>query len=311
MKRIELNLAERRTIENLLHLKVNVTEIARQINRHRSTVYREIKRNFYKDEELPQLDGYYGMNAQKFTAERRARRRKLVRIPELRDAVIERLQEGWSPEQIAGRLQLRWPIPGACTVSSRSPHDRKPRHARTARGMMFPLERSIHNRPEHIKDRSTFGDWEGDLMIFRREHGKANVASRVERKTRYAVLFRNNDRSSTHFMAKLMNVMEPLPQTARKSITFDRGIEFSGWRKLKPGIGTEAWFCDPQAPWQKGSVENLNKRARRYLPRDTPITALSNRDMKAICNRFNSTPRKCLGWKTPTEAFAEELRKLR
>ena len=80
MKRIELNLAERRTIENLLHLKVNVTEIARQINRHRSTVYREIKRNFYKDEELPQLDGYYGMNAQKFTAERRARRRKLVRI---------------------------------------------------------------------------------------------------------------------------------------------------------------------------------------------------------------------------------------
>jgi IS30 family transposase len=55
----------------------------------------------------------------------------------------------------------------------------------------------------------------------------------------------------------------------------------------------------------------LNKRARRYLPRDTPITALSNRDMKAICNRLNSTPRKCLGWKTPTEAFAEELRKLR
>jgi IS30 family transposase len=100
--------------------------------------------------------------------------------------------------------------------------------------MMFPLERSIHNRPEYVKDRAIFGDWEGDLMIFRREHGNANVASLVERKTRYAVLFRNNDRR----------------------------IEFSGWRKLKPGICTEAWFCDQQAPWQKGSVENLNKRAR-------------------------------------------------
>ena len=148
-------------------------------------------------------------------------------------------------------------------------------------------------------------------MIFRREHGKENVASLVERKTRFAVLFRNNDPSSKHFIAQLMNVMEPLPQTARKSITFDRGIEFSGWRKLKPGIGTEAWFCDPQSPWQKGSVENLNKRARRYLPRDAPVATLSNRDMKSICDRLNGTPRKCLGWRTPTEAFRDELMKLR
>lgn len=330
MKRTELNLAERRKIEDLLHRKVKVAEIARKINRHRATVYREIKRNFFKDDELPQLNGYYGMVAQKSAAERRARRRKLVRFPELREAVIDRLQEGWSPEQIAGRLRLEG---HATSVSHEtiyayvySPDGqsqalarylperrkrRKPRYARAPRGMMFPLERSIHNRPDHIKSRETFGEWEGDLMIFRREHGKANVASLVERKTRFAVLFRNNDRSSKHFIAQLMNVMEPLPQTARKSITFDRGIEFSGWRKLKPGIGTEAWFCDPQAPWQKGSVENLNKRARRYLPRETPIAAITDRDMKAICDRLNGTPRKCLGWRTPTEAFTEELRKLR
>lgn len=176
---------------------------------------------------------------------------------------------------------------------------------------MFPPDRSIHQRPEHVKTRETFGEWEGDLMIFERAQGKMNVASLVERKTRFAVLFRNNDRSSTHFMSKLMDVMEPLPQPARRSITFDRGFEFREWRKLKPGIGTEAWFCDPQAPWQKGSVENLNKRARRYLPRDAPVAALSNRDMKSICDRLNGTPRKCLGWRTPTEAFREELMKLR
>ena len=73
--------------------------------------------------------------------------------------------------------------------------------------MMFPLERSIHNRPDHVKTRESFGAWEGDLMIFRREHGKTNVASLVERKTRYAVLFRNNDRSSNHFMTRLMNCL--------------------------------------------------------------------------------------------------------
>ncbi len=244
--------------------------------------------------------------------------------------MIDRLQTGWSPEQIAGRLKFEG---HATTVSHETIYayvysadgqsqalarylperrkKRKPRYSRTPRGMMFPLERSIHNRPAHIKDRATFGDWEGDLMIFRREHGKANVASLVERKTRYAVLFRNNDRSSNHFMTRLMNIMEPLPQTARKSITFDRGIEFSGWRKLEPGIGTEAWFCDPQTPWQKGSVESLNKRARRYLPRETPIAALSNRDIVAICDRLNGTSRKCLGWRTPAEAFAAEIRNLR
>ena len=176
---------------------------------------------------------------------------------------------------------------------------------------MFPQERSIHQRPDYVATREPFGEWEGDLMIFERSQGKMNVASILERKTRFAVLFRNNDRSSTQLINKLMDVMEPLPQTARKSITFDRGFEFRAWRKLKSGIGTESWFCDPQAPWQKGAVENLNKRARRYLPRDTQLAALSNRNMKAICDRLNGTPRKCLGWRTPTEAFREEMMKLR
>ena len=76
-------------------------------------------------------------------------------------------------------------------------------------------------------------------MIYRREHGKTNVASLVERKTRYSVLLRNNDPNPKHFMNRLMNVVEPLPQTAAKSITFGRGIEFSGWRKPRPGIGPE------------------------------------------------------------------------
>ncbi len=193
MKRTELNLAERRKIEDLLHRKVKVAEIARRINRHRATVYREIKRNFFKDEELPQLNGYYGMLAQKSAAERRARRRKLVRIPELRDAVNDRLQEGWSPEQIAGRLKLEghptsvshetiyayvYSPDGQSQALARDLPERrkqkKPRYSRTPRGMMFPLERSIHNRPEHIKNRSTFGEWEGDLMIFRREHSEAH-----------------------------------------------------------------------------------------------------------------------------------------
>ena len=330
MAHTELDLRERRAIEDMLNAKVPVSKIAAEIGIHRSTVYREIKRNFFTDDELPQLNGYFGMTAQRSAAERRARRRKLVRIPELREAVIDRLQEGWSPEQIAGRLRIEPRAPyRIChetiyqyvySESGKSQElgrylperqkKRKPRYARKARDRVFPLETSIHNRPDEINDRSQFGNWEGDLMIFERAQGNANVATLIERKTRYTVLLRNHDRKSRPLMNKLINEMSPLPANARRSITFDRGLEFSSWRELHKGMGTKSWFCDPQAPWQKGSVENMNKRVRRYLPRDTALLSLPNRYMRSICDRLNATPRKCLGYRTPAEAFRDELMKL-
>ena len=144
-------------------------------------------------------------------------------------------------------------------------------------------------------------------MIFRKEHGPATVATVVERKSRFTVLFRNNDRRSKPLMGRLIDVLSPLPQGARRSLTFDRGLEFVSWRELGAGMGAKAWFCDPQAPWQKGSVENMNRRVRRYLPADTVLLTLADRSMRSICDRLNSTPRKCLGWRTPAEVFRQEL----
>ncbi len=111
-------------------------------------------------------------------------------------------------------------------------------------------------------------------------------------------------------MNRLIDEMSPLPADARRSITFDRGFEFTSWRELKTGMGTKAWFCDPQATWQKGSVDNMNKQVRRYLPRDTALLSRPNRYMRSICTRLNATPRKYLGFRTPTEAFRDELMKL-
>jgi len=104
MAHTELDLRERRAIEDMLNAKMPVGKIAAEIGRHRSTVYREIKRNYFTDEELPYLSGYYGMNAQKYACGRRARRRKLIRLDDLRAHVVAQLKIGWTPEQIAGRL---------------------------------------------------------------------------------------------------------------------------------------------------------------------------------------------------------------
>ncbi|MTH80356.1 IS30 family transposase, partial [Paracoccus aestuariivivens] len=126
----------------------------------------------------------------------------------------------------------------------------------------------------------------------------------------YMFLTRNNGRKSRAIMSRLIHEMSPLPAEARRSITFDRGLEFVSWRELKSGMGTKARFCDPQAPWQKGSVENMNRRLRRYLPRDTPLLQMTNQSMRLICQRLNATARKCPGYRTPAEAFREELLRL-
>ena len=104
-----------------------------------------------------------------------------------------------------------------------------------------------------------------------------------------------------------MKASSDLPLAARKSITFDRGTEFVSWPHLQAQTGTQTWFCNPSLPWQKGTVENTNRRARRWLPRKHDIRQLSDHDMKVICDRLNNTPRKCLGWKTPAEVFREKM----
>ena len=320
MKRTELNLAERRTIEDLLYRKVNVTEIARRINRHRSTVYREIKRNFYKDQELPQLDGYYGMNAQKFTAERRVRRRKLVRIPALRDAVIDRLQEGWSPEQIAGRLKFEGHVTtvshetiyayvyspdGQSQALARYLPDRrkkrKPRYARTARGMMFPLERSIHKRPEHIKDRSTFGDWEGDLMIGKGH--KSALGTLVERTTRMVFLVKIKAKKADHVREAFADVFQELDPELKKSLTYDRGHEIAEHKFFTEATGIPVYFCDPSSPWQRGANENTNGLLRQYYPKGTDFNKVTEEDLKRVQDQLNKRPRKVLNWDSPYKAF--------
>lgn len=252
MAHIELALHERQVIADMVLAKASVGAIAEKLSRHRSTIYREIKRNTYTDEEMPELNGYYGRIADRFAAERRHRRRKLVRCPELRDAVIEGFEAGWSPEQIAGRMRHEMTHD---TVSHETIYawvyskdgqrenlarylagrrkKRRPRRARKPRDGIFPQDRAIRCRPDEIGERATFGHWEGDLMIFRRELGPVNVASMVERKTRFAVLFRNGDRRSKPLMTRLIDLFSPLPQSAPQSITFDRGFEFTGFIPTK------------------------------------------------------------------------------
>ncbi|MDP9563559.1 UNVERIFIED_ORG: IS30 family transposase [Rhizobium nepotum] len=323
----QITLADRRRLHQLVAAKVPVNEMARQLGRHRSTIYREIKRNTFHDRELPEYDGYYSTVAQDISNERRRRLRKLRRHPNLREEIITQLEARWSPEQIAGRLSLDGhDLVRVCKetiyrfIYSKEDYGlglyqylpearrkRRPLRSRKPRDGAFPASHRISQRPDFIGDRSRFGHWEGDLLIFERPLGHANVTTLVERTSRYTVLIKNPSRHSGPIMDKIIRAFSPLPAFARQSFTFDRGTEFAGFRALEDGIGARSWFCDPSAPWQKGTVENANKRIRRFLPGTTDLAAVSQRDLLQLTRHLNDQPRKCLGYMTPAEAFMAHL----
>jgi len=322
----QLSITERRRIERWRHAKVPVDEMARVLKRCRSTIFRELKRNHFSDPCMPKCDGYYGAAAQLVAANRRARARKLIKHTELCKRVIERLKNGWTPEQIGNRMihdrapirvcqetiyryvyskegqekELWWYLP-------RHRKNRIPRRARKRHKPKFDRDVSILFRPDDVAHRRQFGHWEGDLMLFEQKLGQTNVTTLVERVSRFTVILKNPNKRTKPVMGKIIKAIKDLPQVARRSITFDRGTEFVSWPHLQAEIGTQTWFCDPSSPWQKGTVENTNRRARRWLPRKRDIRSMSDDDIKEISVRLNNTPRKCLGWKTPAEVFREKM----
>lgn len=322
----QLSLSERRRIERSRAAKVPVNEMARILKRCRSTIFRELRRNLSSDPCLPDCAGHHGMAAQLMTAERRARQRKLIRHPDLCKRVVGRIKSGWTPEQIAHRMIREGARPRVCQETiyryvygaegmrqdlwwylPTHSKARRPRRARKKPPPKFHRDVSILFGPDTVAHRRQFGHWEGNLMLFEQRFGQTNVTSLVERTSRFTVLLKNPNKRTKPVMGKVIRAIRDLPLVARRSITFDRGPEFVSWPHLRAEIGTQTWFCDPSAPWQKGTVENTNRRARRWLPRKLDPTAVSDHDLKMICDRLNPTPRKCLGWRTPAEVFREKM----
>src|SRR5215213_5931972 len=213
-------LEERRTLFRLLNAKLPIKEIAGQLGRHRSTIYREIARNEFR--EVKQYRGYYPVTAEDSARRRRRRQRKLVRDAHLRTHIVEKLKLWWSPEQIAGRLKR---IGDEACVSHETIYQfvyspkgralelhrhllrarrlRRQRFGRKPRSLKIPTERTIAQRPAEIGECHAIGHWEADLLIFQRVHGNANLTSLVERKSRLVHLTANPDRRSRNVLGAI------------------------------------------------------------------------------------------------------------
>lgn len=312
-----LTLDERCRLRGLMEMGLSAGETARRLGRHRATIHREIRRNRCGD-------GYRPDSADRRAWARKLRGSRIERSTGLQTYVEDRLAMGWSPEQIAGRMgregsehaisaesiyRYAYSPCGRRAGLPRQLAQRKAKRGRRrrngAREPSIPNRTPIHLRPTGALLRSQFGHWEGDLMHFRRR--RDILLTLQERKSRLTLARRLVSKDADVTAGALVAELGGLPATARRTITHDNGGEFARHDTVTDQIGLRAFFCDPHSPWQRGSIENANGRLRRDLPRNTSLTDYSDNDISDVIWNLNSTPRKCLGYRTPIEAFAANL----
>jgi IS30 family transposase len=321
-----LSIAEREEISRALARGESLRRIARGLGRPASTISREVRRH----------GGRVCYRAE--SAEVRARALgtrpkpcKLACQAALRVAVARKLCLKWSPEQIAEWLKRRYPGRTAMHVSHetiyrslfiqargllkkellshlRAGHRyRRRRQASTVAQQSLgpiPAAISIRERPAEVEDRAVPGHWEGDLIV---GSNNSYIATLVERRSRFVLLAKVEDRSTATVVAALTRKMRRLPRELRLSLTWDRGSEMAQHGEFTLATNIQVYFCDPQSPWQRGSNENTNGLLRQYFPKGTDLSVHSQRHLDAVARQMNGRPRETLGFRCPAEALAETL----
>ena len=316
-----LSLDDREEISRGVAAGVSIRSIARRVGRAPSTISRELRRN-------GGLRRYRAAAADKRAWDRALRPKacKLATHEELRQLVAAKLQDNWSPEQIAGWLKHTYPGDEAHQVSHETIYRslfvqargvlkkelqaplrsgraiRRSRHATNkgaGHGKLVDAI-SIRERPASVEDRAIPGHWEGDLLC-----GSANsyVVTLVERHSRYVMLGKVPNRDSQSVTTALIALAQRLPDELLKSLTWDRGKEMAQHKRFTLATDAQVYFCDPQSPWQRGSNENTNGLLRQYFPKGTNLAVHSQERLDEIARQLNGRPRKTLGFETPAERF--------
>ena len=295
--------------------------IAASLGRAASTLSRELRRNGGHER--------YRAAASDRRAWDQALRPKLCKLAAnepLRLIVASKLEQNWSPEQIAGWLKRTYPGDGGYRVSHETIYRslfvqargvlkkelqahlrsrraiRRSRHAtgkNDQRGSIVDAV-SIRERPASIEDRAVPGHWEGDLLC---GSSNSHIVTLVERHSRYVMLAKIPNRDSRSVVTALIEQAHSLPGELCKSLTWDRGKEMAEHKRFTLATDVAVYFCDPQSPWQRGSNENTNRLLRQYFPKGTDLSVHTQERLDEIAREMNRRPRKTLDYQTPAERF--------
>lgn len=310
----QLTEGDRYMLSALRKQGVSTSAIAAQLGCHRSTVWRELKRNSCRSD-----GGYRPSKAQSRTNGRRSRSRRNRQFGEQEYQLVhDLLRTEWSPEQISGRLR----DDGLLSIShetiyryvwqdksqggtlhkhlrSACKQRRKRYRSKDSRGRLAG-KRHISERPLAVEARQDIGHWEIDTVM---GHGdKHCIVSLVERKTGYLLIGKLKARTTRELNQRTIDLLtrHPLPF---KTVTADNGTEFHDYEVIEATTGVRFYFATPYHSWERGSNENTNGLIRQYLPKRRSMAFLTQDQCEAIAFKLNNRPRKRLGFKTPMECL--------
>jgi len=312
-----LGLKEREVIDTMRRDGRSIREMGCVLGRSPSTISRELRRN-----PSPAYDFYIDHRAQVRADKRRSKASHRMRLKSkvIRGYVVSKLTQDWSPEQIAGRIEIDHP---GISISHEAIYQyvyhpstpnrqeligclRRSHKRRKRKGRAPDKHRSkitgrvgIEQRPREVETRARFGDWEADTLISRQS--RAAILTMVERSSRLVQLEKLDAKTSTLTSQAIISCLLCFPRDSRHTITFDNGPENAEHEVISKATDIKCFFCEPYSSWQRGTNEHTNGLVRQYLPKKTNFDTISNEEIKLIESRLNNRPRKCLGFKTPLE----------
>ena len=345
-----LNIKERVMIETIMkeqlevYGKVNITSIAKKLNRSKSTISREIRRNrFVVVTEVFNKDSIFkkkkvitfeyesteaNEKALKKQKEKGTSRIKLLYNKQLIKEVNRLLkEEGKSPDIVAYKIRENKTFnvkvstntiydgirKGYLEVSTkdRKRMKDKSRRCRVERNKIpeSKKDRSIELRPDYINNRKEFGHFEMDLVLGKQGKDTECLLTLTERKTRFEIVIKLNNKSSSEVIGAINSIKEHLKGYSSeifKSITTDNGSEFSRYEEIEEILGTMIYFCHPGASYEKGTNERHNGMLREYIPKGSDISKYSAEDLERIVAKLNDLERKKLNYYTPYMKMLEE-----
>lgn len=314
-KYARLTIEEREAIVVWKACGKSLREIGKMIQRDHSVISRELKRNGSKRI-------YWAHQADERARKRKSKAagRERLKNEMIRGFVHEKLKLGWSPEQIAGRIEMEH-AGSAISYEAiyqyiyhnakeligylprRHPKRRQKNLMRKAKASLIPNRISITERPLEVNQRQVFGHWEADSAVSRVSKAALNIL--VERMSRYTRLTKLPQKSSYFTQEAIVRRLGREKKACRLSITYDNGTENVDHERVNQQLRTKSYFCNPYHSWEKGTVENTVGLVRRFIPKKSDFSRVPTTDIIHIENLLNSRPRKCLQYKTPTEVYSE------
>jgi len=312
----QLTQTQRYQIHARYDLGMSQRQIGRELGLHSSTISRELRRNASSGSYDPE-------QAQALSNQRRRTARKWTkRLPSMITAVVGRLREEWSPQQISGFItplagvgvshqwiySLIWDDKaqgGDLWRHLRQPKRRSKHRAQAKSAGLgkIPNRVGIEHRPTEVDNRRFIGHWEGDTVI--QGHKQSGLVTLVERRSGYLLAARLPKISAELTKAAMIRLLKPR-RGAVQTITLDNGSEFADHEAVAKAVTATIYFCDPYCSGQRGTNENTNGLIRQYFPKGTDFRQVTDAELRKVVKKLNDRPRKRLNYRTPVQVFLGE-----